>query len=377
MAAKPKKVTTKEEGFENSILSQLVDEYAKKSVEEEFTNDVTILFCGSKKSGKTSLVDRFINPTKDDKDQPKPTVALDYKFARFSSDASSSKVLAHIYDLGGDESNDTLSTVPVSVNTAGNLVLAITVDLSEPFAVVPKLEKWLKLLTSHVSKSLTLLEKESAAAAKHVAFLQESSKAAYADHPDIGVVNPFPVPLVIFGTKWDVLISEADPEKRKNLCRALRFFAHVNGASLVLCSIKDKVTLNTMRSILRQLLFGVSTKGGLSEQLDHSKPISIAAGKDSLSGIGGPQGGQATEKSWRDFMSLQFPDPQPTQKGGKRTEADQVADELLKFPESSIDGMVEQRNEELLQYRKQVERNQRLASEGVDGSKMGILVGAS
>ncbi len=32
---------------------------------EESANDVAILFCGSKKSGKTSLVDRFINPTKD------------------------------------------------------------------------------------------------------------------------------------------------------------------------------------------------------------------------------------------------------------------------------------------------------------------------
>lgn len=82
-----------------------------------------------------------------------------------------------------------------------------------------------------------------------------------------------------------------------------------------------------------------------------------------------PPGGQASDRAWRDLLENIFPDSAPMMKGGKKSESDQVNEELLKYPESSIDGMAEQRIEELQQYRKQVERNQRLASEGVHGVK--------
>lgn len=358
--------------FSSGIFAKLTEEHGQRSAGEEFANDVTILFCGSKKSGKTSLVDRFINPTKDEKDQPKATVALDYKFARYATDGSSSKVLAHIYDLGGDEANENLLGVPVSKATVGNLVLAITLDLSEPHSCVPNLEKWLQLLRSHVDKSLQMLAQENPPGLLHVDAQRALRANAYAEHPDRGFITPFPVPLVIFGTKWDVLASEVDPEKRKNLSRALRHYALVHGAHLVLCSLKEKASLNAMRSVLRQLLFGVAPKGGLPEQLDHSKPVCVAAGKDSVQSIGLPSGGQASERAWREFMQHLFPDPSPSSKG-KKNDTEQVAEELYKYPESSIDGMVEQRVEELQQYRRQVERNQRLASEGIEGNKVSVL----
>eukprot|EP00933_Yihiella_yeosuensis_P006302 TRINITY_DN11099_c0_g2_i1.p1 TRINITY_DN11099_c0_g2~~TRINITY_DN11099_c0_g2_i1.p1 ORF type:complete len:373 (+),score=76.13 TRINITY_DN11099_c0_g2_i1:191-1309(+) len=367
MSSRPKKKEA--ENFDDGILSKLVDEHNKKGLEEEFANDVSILFCGGRKSGKTSLVDRFINPTKDEKDVPKPTVALDYKFARFSSEATTSKVLAHIYDLGGEETNDNLSSVPISKSTVGNLVLAISLDLSEPWNLIPTLQKWLGLLSTQVTKSLQALAEESSSAAQHVQSLQLSAQQSYAEHPDRAIINIFPVPLVIFCTKYDVLAEGTDPSKCKNLCKALRHFAHVNGASLVFTSVKEKSSMNAMRAILRQLLFRVAAKGGFPEQLDYAKPIAVAAGKDSVASIGEPPNGSG-DKGWRDVMSSQFPDTSSSQKGGKKSEADQVVEEILKYPESSIDGMVEQRQEELLQYRKQVERNQRLASEGVDGSKV-------
>ncbi|CAE7552977.1 DYNC2LI1 [Symbiodinium pilosum] len=196
--------------FSSSIFSRLTEEHSQRSAGEEFANDVTILFCGSKKSGKTSLVDRFINPTKDEKDQPKPTVALDYKFARYASEGSSSKVLAHIYDLGGDEANENLLGAPVSKATVGNLVLAITLDLSEPHSCIPNLEKWLQLLRSHVDKSLQALAQENPPGLLHVDAQRALRANSYAEHPDRGFINPFPVPLVIFGF---ALMSHQDVSK--------------------------------------------------------------------------------------------------------------------------------------------------------------------
>lgn len=370
-ARRPMK-SKKEEGFEESIFAKLVEEQQKLSTEEEFANDIVLLVCGMKKTGKTSLIDRFNNATKDEKDVPKPTVALDYKYARFALENSTSKVLAHIYDLGGDENVEEMVKIPMSPAASGNMVLAITVDLSEPHSTIPSLERWLKILRERVTQSLQALAKESANGQKRVSECQATRMATWEEHPDKASLLPFPVPLVIFATKYDVLLSDVDPEKRKGLCKALRYFAHAHGATLVFTSIKDKASLNTMRNVLRQMLFGVAPKGGIAEQLDPSKPICVLAGKDNLQSIGAPQGTDGGEQSWRNLAAHLFPDANPSAKGGKRSEADQVGEELPKYSESGIDGMVEQRLEELQQYRRQVERNQRLASESLE-SKVGVF----
>merc|ERR1719197_1226848 len=177
MAAKPKKRENKEETFEDAIISRLVDEQRQLSADEEFSNDVSVLFCGMKKSGKTALIDRFINPAKDEKDMPKSTVALDYKFARYASDTSTSKVLAHIYDLGGDENFEELVKMPVAPTNCGNLVLGITLDSSEPHLMVPSLEKWLHLLRDQVSSGWQVLAKDSQNGARRIEAVHQSRMA--------------------------------------------------------------------------------------------------------------------------------------------------------------------------------------------------------
>lgn len=360
----------------NSILARLTDQAQKADLDEELGSDVTILFCGSKKSGKTSLIDRYINPGKDEKDVPKSTVALDYKYARYAAtEASSSKVLAHIYDFSGEEANADVISIPVSPASASNLVIAVVVDLSEPHGVLTGLSRWLQQLRAQTVKVMGALSKESAAGKKRVDAIGAARSETFDGHADLAQMQPFPVPLVILGAKWDVLAAnEVTPEKRKCLCRALRFFAHVNGASLVFTTLKDKASMNSMRNLLRLLLFGVPPTKGMTEQLDPSKPLCVMAGKDSLANIGPPPRGQASASAWAEAVSAEFPDPHPSAtKGGKKSDLDQVVEELQKCPEGAVDSTVEQRLEELQAYRKQAERNQRLASEGVDGARASIL----
>mmetsp|Transcript_14806 Transcript_14806/g.45758 ORF Transcript_14806/g.45758 Transcript_14806/m.45758 type:complete len:283 (+) Transcript_14806:266-1114(+) len=280
-------------------------------------------------------------------------------------------MLAHIYDLGGEDGNENLVPIPISPAAVGNLVLCITLDLSEPWGVIPAFEKWIALLREQVNKSAEALAKESSSGAKRVEAMKQARKEAYQENPDTATVNSLPCPVVVFGTKWDVLATDAEPEKRKSLCRALRYFAHLNGASLIFTSLKEKDAMNNVRGILRKLVFSTETKGALAEQLDHAKPICIQAGRDSVEAIGKPHGSSSMDKAWRDLIGTYFPDPRTGQ--GKDTVAQKVEEDLKKFQESSIDGMVAQRTMELDLYRRQVERNQRLASEGVDGSKLGAL----
>ena len=45
------------------------------------------------------------------------------------------------------------------------------------------------------------------------------------------MLDPLPVSMAILGTKYD-LFQSFDPEKKKTICKTLRFLAHVHGASL-------------------------------------------------------------------------------------------------------------------------------------------------
>lgn len=370
--SRKKKEAAPREDFENSVLGRLVEEHRQLSINEQFSGDIVMLACGMKRSGKTSVVDRFIKPTKDDKDIPKPTVALDYKYARREAgEQNEKKLLAHIYDLGGDEGNDNLVAIPVSPSTVGKLVVCIMVDLSEPWPALEALHKWLEQLRVQVTQNLELLAKESPSGANRVAALEKARQEIFENHPDKASVNTFPCPLVIFGTKWDML-ADVDHEKKRSLCHAMRYFAHANGASLVFSSAKEKDGMVGARAILRKLIFGVEAKSSHIEQLDPIKPITVLAGKDSLETIGKPHGAAVPDKAWRDIIKTYFPDTHTTQK--KDTACQKVQDELQRFPESSIDGMVAQRTMELDLYRRQVERNQRLASEGVEGSKFGLTI---
>ena len=48
---------------------------------------------------------------------------------------------------------------------------------------------------------------------------------------DQELLSPMMIPVAIVGTKYDIF-QEFDPEKKKMICKTLRFLAHMNGASL-------------------------------------------------------------------------------------------------------------------------------------------------
>ena len=50
------------------------------------------------------------------------------------------------------------------------------------------------------------------------------------------MMDPFPIPLVIIGGKYDEF-QDFDSEKRKIICKTLRFVAHSHGAHLQVLAI--------------------------------------------------------------------------------------------------------------------------------------------
>lgn len=61
------------------------------------------------------------------------------------------------------------------------------------------------------------------------------------EHEDRTKVQLSLVPIVIMGTKFDVFANKYESAKKKPICQALRYLAHINGADLVFASIREKV----------------------------------------------------------------------------------------------------------------------------------------
>ena len=100
------------------------------------------------------------------------------------------------------------------------------VDLSKPGELWFTLETLVSTLTTYLEMSLKNSSQDS-----EETLNKKRSSADYELHPDKDHIRPFPLPLIILGGRYDEF-QNFEPEKKKIICKALRFFAHYHGASL-------------------------------------------------------------------------------------------------------------------------------------------------
>ena len=104
------------------------------------------------------------------------------------------------------------------------------VDLSEPYELWFTMETIMSSLHTHIQHTF---KSQEAKDQKLQETLSDKMKKDTLDseHPDISGVECFPIPIVILGGKYD-LFQNMEPEKKKIVCKALRFFSHFYGATL-------------------------------------------------------------------------------------------------------------------------------------------------
>ncbi|XP_049640224.1 cytoplasmic dynein 2 light intermediate chain 1 isoform X2 [Suncus etruscus] len=238
----------------------------------------SVFFLGSKSGGKTTIILRCL-----DRDEPpKPTLALEYTYGRRAKGHSIPKDLAHFWELGGGTSLMDLISVAITSESVRTFSVVLVLDLSKPNDLWPTMESLLQATRSHIDRVKLKLGKTDCRAAADMRpkvwdYMQK-------DHPDLELIDPFPIPLVIIGSKYDIF-QDMDSEKRKVICKTLRFLAHYHGASLMFTSKSEGLLLKT-RSVINQLAFGIDKSRSMC--VDQNKPLFIVAGLDSLSQIGGP-----------------------------------------------------------------------------------------
>ncbi|CAD7948593.1 unnamed protein product [Amoebophrya sp. A25] len=322
----------------------------------------TVLVVGRKKAGKTTLIERFINPTKED--FPKPTAALDYKFVR--QDSGTGKTIAHLYDCSQEPLADMVirtATSPAAASQQTNFVCCVVLDGGEPGSIMKSLLQWTAALRSKITTANRpdLVSPETQKLYGISIPEPESSTATVLKALEGHSLRPFPVPLLICISKYDLMVSKMDAERRKLLLRGLRFFSHLMCAHLVTCAAQEKQAMNSFRSLLKPLLF--STASTAKASLDMTKPLCVPAGSDSFEKVGPPLPGAAAEASvWQKLLDQEIGREASSTDGGGG--AEQLTDaDLARFGEASVDGMVDQKRDELVQYKRAAERRLRLQQE--------------
>uniref|UniRef100_A0A3Q3W241 Cytoplasmic dynein 2 light intermediate chain 1 n=1 Tax=Mola mola TaxID=94237 RepID=A0A3Q3W241_MOLML len=287
----------------------------------ETVSERTVFLMGSRAGGKTSILLRCL-----DRDEPsKTTLALEYTFGRRARGHSAPKDIAHLWELGGGTSLSDLVQIPITSSSIRSLSFILILDLSKPNVLWGTMERLLQAAQAQLEKV--------------------SSKALQAQktRPDRELISPFPVPLLIIGSKYDIF-QEFDSDKRKVISKTLRFVAHYYAASLI-------VTSNT--SLLLLFLNVVIRK---TVSTDSSKPLIIPAGSDSFSQIGSPPTADV------DITSLQAKNPKdlwkkvyervfPPENTSEQKELKDPAKDP-QYSEPQIDAMRAQKDQELDHYKR-------------------------
>lgn len=216
-----------------------------------------------------------------DRNEPvRPTLALEYSFARRnnSSGQSSQKLIGNIWELGSLANSSQLIDVPIKSHGLQHFSTIIMLNLSEPGELLTDLESALQGLKQSISNNYSDGE-----------IRQFNDKmldlGSFREHPDINTLEVMPCTTVIVGGMYD-RFENLDPEVRKHVVRFLRSVSHTLGAALVFYSSKVPSLSKTVRDIMNNLSFGSPQNPIRAHKIDYNEPILISHFSDSWEKIG-------------------------------------------------------------------------------------------
>lgn len=217
--------------------------------EKSIDDERSVLIAGTKGGGKSSIVLKFLERLQD---TPKPTTALEYTFGRKPHTNNLGKDIAHIWELGGGLQLAKMMDSVVSATSLRTLSVLIVIDLSRPREIWPVVTGLLDELRGRIDRVLSdLTAKDS----RLPTYLRKKAWQRIGEsHRDKDIIDPFVVPVVIAGTKYDVF-RDLDSEERKIVSKTLRFVAHINGAGLHYLSDRDDALAQKGKQIMTALSF--------------------------------------------------------------------------------------------------------------------------
>ncbi|GAB1610143.1 Hypothetical predicted protein [Argonauta hians] len=331
------------------IWDVAIEQSDAKTVNSMTEKESTILITGAKECGKSSILPVNLNQDV----LPKPTVALDYMFSHVGSTNKMVKDIGHYWELGGGIWLAQLMDTVIKPDTIQSLTLVVMVDLSKPSEMWVTIKSLLRSARDRIELVLSQMKADDPSIMDTMK--RNAKDRVGRDHKDIDVIEPFLIPLILIGGKYDIL-QTFEPEDRKIICKTLRFLAHYHGATLQFFSVRDKSLGKKVELLMNHHLFG-SYYPKLHE-VDHHKPLSVCVGQDSLQAIGSlPTTHNDSDRTqysslienFESIFTKYFPQDKSVD---PQTAADPSQDP--QFREHNIDILKSQKDKELEQQRQRV-----------------------
>ncbi|KAG1665258.1 Cytoplasmic dynein 2 light intermediate chain 1 [Nymphon striatum] len=248
--------------------------------ESKNSAESTIFVIGNKQAGKSTLINKYLSKS----EAPKPTVALEYVFARHGRGIDTVKDVCHIWELGGSILFCNLIEEVIMPQTILKCSIIIVIDLAVPNDIWSTVETLIVCLKSRIEKVLSMPQMKDSNTKE---ILYQATKIR------IGEEN-----------------MDFDSEKRKILCKGLRFLALTNGAALYSTSSKSESLLTRAKGVFSNLAFDLPSSKTFA--VDHNKPLCIPFGTDSSHkiGVSSVDDGNDVFKSydmWKNTFTASFP----------------------------------------------------------------------
>jgi len=247
--------------------SNIANQFKGGHVNYQKAEESCILFVGDKQSGKSTLINHFIGTHNKGltEDRDKPTVAMQYYFARAERHSKDSGVttdsIANIWEFGGGIPKAAIEeflSIPLHSDRVKTSLVVIVINLASVEDVIPSLVEWLRLTRTVVMAC------SSSKGEQHPGSKRSNGNGLSTTKTE------FPVPLLIVGNKYDSFLR-IEKTKRDAITMALRSLACTNCATLVFACNHDEKAKEHYRIVSRQLFFtrAVPTRRGSSSS-EHS-----------------------------------------------------------------------------------------------------------
>ena len=155
-----------------------------------------------------------------------------------------------------------LIETPLSADKLLSSAVVVVVDLAAPGRLWATITSLVASLGEYVAATLRTEQ------AKNLKLEERLMKEAVArvgeEHVDIKNITPFPLPLLILGGRYDEF-QDLEPEKKKLICRSLRFLAHTHGATLQFYSAREPGLVKKARDLLSHHGFNTPPGKGMSQ----------------------------------------------------------------------------------------------------------------
>lgn len=315
-----------------TILDQVIERtenFIQKRLESEHASQKSLFVIGSRSSGKSSfIIDVFgLN-----KEELKPTLALDFYCAFHLPEEGYPRKLCHIWELAGGTN---YGSVLMTVKAPSDLAAVIMLDLSCPNTLWHTATTSLEIIRKYIeTKHKDRLEPVR---------VPESLK-------DKLFIKALPIPIFFVGGKYD-LFQEFEPEKKRVICQFLRYLAHANYGFLFFYSNKHNNLVKGAKGIMNNYAFDIPFTS--QEQFEYNQPLWISPGADSFEAIEGKDGMDIspTLEKYRDLLNNYFPqDEQTNKKYPNNPRFD------TNYKEPSIDCLRKERDEALEEVIDEIEK---------------------